>query len=46
LETHLKSQGIIVAARNDVLRIAPHFYNTEEEIIKTVEAIAHAIVSK
>lgn len=46
LESHLKSQGIIVAARNDVLRIAPHFYNTEEEIIKTVEAIAHALVSK
>lgn len=46
LEAFLKSQGIIVAARNDVLRIAPHFYNTEDEVIKTVEVIAHALITK
>lgn len=46
LEGHLKSQGIIVSARNDVLRIAPHFYNTEEEIVQTIEAIAHALITK
>jgi selenocysteine lyase/cysteine desulfurase len=46
LEQHLKSQHIIVAARNDVLRIAPHFYNTEDEIVQTVEAIAHALITK
>jgi selenocysteine lyase/cysteine desulfurase len=45
LEGHLKSQGIIVSARNDVLRIAPHFYNTEDEIVQAVEAIAHALIT-
>lgn len=46
LEGHLKSQGMIVSARNDVLRIAPHFYNTEEEMVQTIEAIAHALITK
>jgi selenocysteine lyase/cysteine desulfurase len=45
LEGHLKSQGIIVSARGDVLRVAPHFYNTEEDVIKAVEAIAHALIT-
>jgi selenocysteine lyase/cysteine desulfurase len=45
LEGHLKSKGIIVSARNDVLRIAPHFYNTEDEIVQAVEAIAHALIA-
>jgi selenocysteine lyase/cysteine desulfurase len=45
LEGHLKSKGIIVSARNDVLRIAPHFYNTEDEIVQAVEAIAHALIT-
>lgn len=46
IEHHLKSQGIIVSARNDVIRIAPHFYNTEEEIVKTIEAVSHALVTQ
>lgn len=46
LEGYLKSHGVIVSSRNDVLRIAPHFYNTEDEIIRAVEMIAHAINTK
>lgn len=32
LYAHLKQQNIIVAPRGDRLRIAPHFYNTSEDI--------------
>ena len=32
LYSHLKKHSIIVAPRGDRLRIAPHFYNTREEI--------------
>ncbi|WP_158736795.1 aminotransferase class V-fold PLP-dependent enzyme [Alteribacillus sp. YIM 98480] len=39
-ESRLLKQNIILSARNDVLRIAPHFYNTEEEVITAVEAVA------
>jgi cysteine desulfurase/selenocysteine lyase len=35
----LKSKGIIVSARSNGLRVAPHFYNTEEEIERFVEEL-------
>ena len=34
-----KKYGIITSARGDSLRIAPHFYNTEEEIDNAMEKI-------
>lgn len=37
---HLKNRNIIVAPRNDRVRIAPHFYNTKEEIDALVEALS------
>lgn len=36
---HLKNQNIIVAPRNDRLRIAPHLYNTKEEIDALIKAL-------
>ncbi len=36
---HLKQENIIVAPRNDRLRIAPHLYNTKEEIDRLIEAL-------
>jgi selenocysteine lyase/cysteine desulfurase len=36
---HLKKQNIITAPRGDRLRIAPHVYNTPEEIDALVEAL-------
>jgi len=35
----LKNKGIIVSARSNGLRVAPHFYNTEEEIGRFVEEL-------
>lgn len=39
LYIHLKKQNIITAPRGDRLRIAPHVYNTPEEIHALVEAL-------
>lgn len=39
LYSRLKNQNIIVAPRNDRLRIAPHLYNTKEEIDKLIDAL-------
>ena len=39
LYVHLKKQNIITAPRSDRLRIAPHVYNTRDEIDTLVEAL-------
>ena len=39
LYVHLKKQNIITAPRGDRLRIAPHVYNTQEEIDALVQAL-------
>jgi selenocysteine lyase/cysteine desulfurase len=35
----LKKRGIIVSAQSKGLRVAPHFYNTEEEIERFVQEL-------
>ena len=35
----LKEQGIIVSARSNGIRVAPHFYNSEEEVRRFVNAL-------
>ena len=32
--------GYVVSARNDVIRIAPHFYNTADEVVGALRALA------
>ena len=39
LYVHLKKQNIVTAPRGDRLRIAPHLYNTYEEIDRLLEAL-------
>lgn len=39
MEKELRKEGILVSARNDVIRIAPHFYNTKEDIKKAIDTI-------
>lgn len=39
LYAHLKQQNIIVAPRGDRLRIAPHLYNTTDDIAALVDAL-------
>lgn len=43
VEHKLKKERIITAARGDGIRIAPNFYNTEEEVEKAIERIAYYI---
>lgn len=45
IEGLMKQKGIIVSARNDVVRIAPHFYNNKEDIASAIEEIAKIIVA-
>jgi selenocysteine lyase/cysteine desulfurase len=40
LELKLNSMGIVTSSRGVGLRLAPHFYNTEEDIDNAVEQIA------
>ena len=35
----LKAKGIIVSARSKGLRVAPHFYNTREEIERLIQEL-------
>lgn len=39
LEAALKKNNILVSARADVIRIAPHFYNTTDDIKSAVDAL-------
>lgn len=39
LKKRLRESNIVVNNRGGALRLAPHFYNTEEEIIRTFEEI-------
>lgn len=32
VEKRLREKNILVSARKDVIRIAPHFYNTKDEV--------------
>ena len=40
IEELMRSKGFIVSARADVIRIAPHFYNTEDDIRGAVDALS------
>ena len=42
MEQKLAQEGFIDSARNDVIRIAPHFYNSEDEVAGAVRALARA----
>ncbi|AOV08746.1 aminotransferase class V-fold PLP-dependent enzyme [Sporosarcina ureilytica] len=39
IEEELKKNNILVSARADVIRIAPHFYNTKDDIKFAIDAI-------
>lgn len=40
VEKAMAAQGFIVSARGSVIRVAPHFYNTEQEVAAAMAAIA------
>ncbi|AHM67995.1 aminotransferase class V-fold PLP-dependent enzyme [Paenibacillus polymyxa] len=39
VERHLRSRNMIVSARKDVIRVAPHFYNTAEEVRRVLDEL-------
>lgn len=39
VERRLRSRNMIVSARKDVIRVAPHFYNTAEEVRRVLDEL-------
>ncbi len=46
VEAALREQGILASARGPVLRLAPHFYNTEQEVDAALDALAEMLERK
>jgi selenocysteine lyase/cysteine desulfurase len=46
IESIMKERNIIVSARNDVIRIAPHFYNTKDEIRQAIDELTKVLNTK
>ena len=42
-ETALRKRGILGSARGPAIRLAPHFYNTLEEIDRALDALAEVV---
>ena len=43
VEGEMARRGIFVSARNDVIRIAPHYYNTAEDVRITIQALTEIV---
>ncbi|MBS4024322.1 MAG: aminotransferase class V-fold PLP-dependent enzyme [Clostridia bacterium] len=43
VEKLMKNYGIIAAARKEVIRIAPHYYNTKEDLKKAIDCIKYIL---
>ena len=43
VEAQMLEAGYVVSARNDVIRIAPHFYNTAEDVTGALRALAQLV---
>ncbi|MFS0836673.1 aminotransferase class V-fold PLP-dependent enzyme [Paenibacillus sp. 1P03SA] len=39
IEMKMRERGVIVSARNDVIRMAPHFYNKKEEVALAIDML-------
>ncbi|MEJ8812347.1 aminotransferase class V-fold PLP-dependent enzyme [Variovorax ureilyticus] len=40
VEARMLQSGYVVSARNDVIRVAPHFYNTAEDVVGALRELA------
>lgn len=40
VERSMAREGFVVSARNDVIRVAPHFYNTEDDVVRALRTLA------
>lgn len=43
LHHHLENEGIVCAPREGMLRLSPHYYNTDEEIERVVDVLRSAV---
>lgn len=43
VEEKMRAKGIIVSARKDVIRVAPHIYNTEDDITLAIDTLAEVV---
>jgi kynureninase len=43
VEERLRRRGVIASARGPALRLAPHFYNTLDDVDQAVEALAEEL---
>ncbi|MGK6307517.1 aminotransferase class V-fold PLP-dependent enzyme [Variovorax sp. DT-64] len=43
VEARMLEAGYVVSARNDVIRIAPHFYNTADDVTGALRALARLV---
>jgi selenocysteine lyase/cysteine desulfurase len=39
LAEHLRAAGVIVSLRGDIIRVSPHFYNSDEDLGRLVDAL-------
>jgi len=46
VESELRKRGVLASARGPVIRLAPHFYNTLEEIDSAVAILAEILAQK
>ena len=42
-ERRLRSHGVIASARGNVIRLAPHFYSTLEDVDRSLDALAYIV---
>ena len=43
IERHMANAGFIVSARGPLIRVAPHFYNTEQDVAGAMAALARLV---
>ena len=43
LETALRQRGVLASARGPVIRLAPHFYNTDADVDQALDALAEVL---
>jgi selenocysteine lyase/cysteine desulfurase len=45
VEVALREQRIIASARGPAIRLAPHFYSTEDDVDRALDALASAMAT-
>jgi selenocysteine lyase/cysteine desulfurase len=43
IETELRQRGILTSARGPAIRLAPHFYNTEDDVEQALDALTELL---